>query len=66
MGDALTGLLAGLWAQLPDALPEDVAALAAYAHARAGDIAALAGQRGMIASDLLAAVRQVVNPRLHS
>ena len=62
MGDVLTGLLAGLWAQLADTAPEDVAALAAYVHARAGDIAAGAGQRGMIASDLLAALREVVNP----
>lgn len=62
MGDVLTGLLAGLWAQFPAAPPENVAALAAYAHARAGDIAAAGGQRGMIASDLLAALRQVVNP----
>jgi len=62
MGDVLTGLLAGLWAQLADAIPENVAALAAYVHARAGDIAATAGQRGMIASDLVAALRQVVNP----
>ena len=62
MGDVLTGLLAGLWAQFADAIPENVAALAAYAHARAGDIAASAGQRGMIASDLVAALRQVVNP----
>ena len=62
MGDVLTGLLAGLWAQLPAAPPGNVAALAAYAHARAGDIAARGGQRGMIASDLLAALREVVNP----
>ena len=62
MGDVLTGLLAGLWAQYPTAPLEDVAALAAYVHARAGDIAARSGQRGMIASDLVAALRQVVNP----
>ena len=66
MGDVLTGLLAGLWAQFPAAPPENIAALAAYAHARAGDIAAGGGQRGMIASDLLAALREVVNPeRFH-
>ena len=62
MGDVLTGLLAGLWAQFPGAAGEDVAALAAYAHARAGDIAARGGQRGMIASDVLFALREVVNP----
>ena len=62
MGDVLTGLLAGLWAQLPGANPEDLAALAAHVHACAGDIAARSGQRGMIASDLLAAVRDALNP----
>lgn len=62
MGDVLTGLLAGLWAQLPEAHPEDLAALAAYVHACAGDIAARGGQRGMIASDLLGAMREALNP----
>ena len=62
MGDVLTGLLAGLWAQFPDAAPEDVAALAAFLHARAGDRAAAAGERGMIASDLLAALKEGLNP----
>ena len=62
MGDVLTGLLAGLWAQFPDAEPEGLAALAAYVHARAGDRAAAAGQRGMIAGDLLEALRAVLNP----
>lgn len=61
MGDVLTGLLAGLWAQLPDGAPEDVAALAAFLHARAGDRASAAGQRGMIASDLLAELREGLN-----
>jgi hypothetical protein len=31
-------------------------------HALAGDDAALAGERGLIASDLLAGIRQRVNP----
>jgi NAD(P)H-hydrate epimerase len=31
-------------------------------HARAGDRAALAGERGMIASDLMAELRAVLNP----
>ena len=62
MGDVLTGLLAGLWAQFPDAAPEDVAALAAFVHARAGDRTSTAGQRGMIAGDLLAALRAELNP----
>ena len=61
-GDVLTGVLAGLWAQFPQAEPEDLAALAAFVHARAGDRAAGAGQRGMIAGDLLAALRAELNP----
>ena len=60
MGDVLTGIIAGLLAQglsLPDA------ALAGVdIHARAGDRAAVAGERGLIASDLLAQVRELVNP----
>ncbi len=62
MGDVLTGLLAGLWAQFPDADSQDLAALAAFVHAQAGDSASRGGQRGMIAGDLLAALRQELNP----
>ena len=62
MGDVLAGLLAGLWAQFPEAEPEDLAAMAAFVHARAGDRAAKGGQRGMIAGDLLAALREELNP----
>jgi NAD(P)H-hydrate repair Nnr-like enzyme with NAD(P)H-hydrate dehydratase domain len=38
------------------------AAAAAYAHAVAGDRAAPEGERGMIASDLISALRGVLNP----
>lgn len=62
MGDVLAGLLAGLWAQFPGEAAEDVAALAAFVHASAGDAAAGGGQRGMIASDVLAALRGALNP----
>lgn len=62
MGDVLTGLLAGLWAQFPEAEPEDLAATAAFVHARAGDRAAEGGQRGMIAGDLLEGLREELNP----
>ena len=62
MGDVLTGLMAGLWAQFPEAEPEDLAALAAFVHARAGDRVAEAGQRGMIAGDVLEALRAGLNP----
>ena len=60
MGDVLTGLIAALLAQgLPLAA---AAAVGVEAHARAGDRAARAGERGMLASDLLAELRAVLNP----
>ena len=62
MGDVLTGLMAGLWAQFPEAEPEDLAALAAFVHAGAGDRVAEDGQRGMIAGDVLDALRAELNP----
>ena len=60
MGDALTGIIAALRAQAFSAL-----AAAVYGvdlHARAGDRAAGQGERGMLASDLLAELRDLVNP----
>lgn len=60
MGDVLTGIVAGLLAQ---GLPlELAAAIGVDSHARAGDCAASGGERGMLASDLIAALRSVVNP----
>ena len=60
MGDVLTGIIAALLAQ---GLPLELAALAGVeAHARAGDIAAAKGQRGLIASDLISELRAVINP----
>ena len=60
MGDALTGIVAALMAQ---GLPAEAAAVCGVdLHARAGDIAAAAGQRGLLASDLIAALRPLVNP----
>ena len=41
---------------------EASAVVGVEAHARAGDRAARAGERGTIASDLLAELRSVVNP----
>ena len=60
IGDVLTGVIAGLAAQrlsLPQA-----AWLGVHLHARAGDEAARAGQRGLIASDLMPALRHWANP----
>lgn len=53
-GDVLTGLLAGLLAQHPQA-PLDATIAAVYLHGLAGDFAAAKlGQRSLIASDLIA------------
>jgi NAD(P)H-hydrate epimerase len=60
MGDVLTGVIAGLLVQR--LAPELAAVCGVLAHAMAGDAAAVAGQRGMLASDLLAEVRVAVNP----
>ncbi|MDH3978102.1 MAG: NAD(P)H-hydrate dehydratase, partial [Gammaproteobacteria bacterium] len=59
MGDVLTGLVAGLLAQQPDHLFE-VAAAAVYVHAMAGDIAAEQGLRSLIAGDLFAPLRIIL------
>jgi NAD(P)H-hydrate epimerase len=61
MGDVLTGLTAGILAQAPGD-PHRAAAAAAFVHARAGDSAAGQAPRGLLASDLLAAVRPCINP----
>lgn len=60
MGDVLTGIIAGLAAQ--GFSLADAARLGVCLHAEAGDVAAAAGERGLLASDLLAALRPLVNP----
>jgi NAD(P)H-hydrate epimerase len=60
MGDILTGVVAGLAAQLGD-LPA-AARLGVLAHALAGDDAARDGQRGLMATDLLNPLRRLLNP----
>lgn len=60
MGDVLTGIIAGLAAQLGDL--ERAACAGVLAHALAADDAARRGERGLIASDLLGALRPWVNP----
>ena len=61
MGDVLTGVIAALLAQ--GLAAETAAAVAVEAHARAGDRAAQGGERGLIASDVIAELRTVLNPR---
>jgi len=60
-GDVLTGVIAGLLAQ--GLSPWDAACLGVGVHARAGDLAARAGERGMLASDLFPYLRALVNGR---
>jgi NAD(P)H-hydrate epimerase len=60
MGDVLTGIIAALLAQ---GLGKEASAVVGVeAHARAGDRAARAGERGTIASDLIGELRHVMNP----
>jgi NAD(P)H-hydrate epimerase len=63
MGDVLTGVIAGIQGQVRDlALAARIGVLV---HALAGDRAARRGQRGMIASDVIAELRGCVNPNVH-
>ncbi|MBT6210238.1 MAG: NAD(P)H-hydrate dehydratase [Woeseia sp.] len=60
MGDALTGIVAALCAQ---GLSLEMAAIVGVQiHAEAGDAAAAQGERGLLVTDLLAALRAIVNP----
>jgi len=59
-GDVLTGLIAALLAQGLD--PEDAARAGVCLHAAAGDAAAIDGERGLLAGDLLARIRPLANP----
>jgi hydroxyethylthiazole kinase-like uncharacterized protein yjeF len=61
MGDVLTGVIAGLVAEA-GAPGADIAAAAAFIHGAAGDAAARSGQRGVVASDVLAQLRPWLNP----
>jgi NAD(P)H-hydrate epimerase len=59
MGDVLTGIIAALLAQGLGA--DDAAEMGVSLHAAAGDLAAQAGERGLIASDLLVPLRGLLN-----
>lgn len=60
MGDVLTGIIAGLVAQVGDL--EHAANAGVLVHALAADDAASRGERGLVAGDLLEALRPWVNP----
>jgi NAD(P)H-hydrate epimerase len=59
MGDVLTGVIAGLVAQGLVLL--QAATAGACVHGLAGDAAACAGERGMLASDVIAALPEVLH-----
>lgn len=60
MGDALTGIIAGLLAQ--GLSLHDAAKLGVALHAHAGDLASQDGERGLLALDLINHLRGLVNP----
>ena len=60
MGDVLTGIIAGLLAQ--GFAPEDAATAGVCLHAAAADRAAQAGERGLLAGDLMPELRMLLNP----
>ena len=60
MGDVLSGIVAALLAQGHP--PGRAASLGVCLHARAADEAARDGQRGLLAADLFAPLRRLVNP----
>lgn len=60
MGDVLTGVIGALLAQ--GCTLEEAAVAGVFVHARAGDRAAGANPRGLMASDLMPALRVEVNP----
>lgn len=60
MGDVLTGVIAGIRAQVADS--SSSARAGVLVHAMAGDLAARSGERGLVASDLFEYLRKCVNP----
>jgi ADP-dependent NAD(P)H-hydrate dehydratase / NAD(P)H-hydrate epimerase len=60
MGDVLTGVIAALLAQGLEAFA--AASAGVWLHGMAGDRAARGGERGLLAGDLIAELRGLVNP----
>jgi len=60
MGDVLSGVIGGLLAQ--GLTPVQAAAAGVWLHGNAADEAARAGERGLLATDLMAGLRHGVNP----
>jgi NAD(P)H-hydrate epimerase len=62
MGDVLSGCIAGLVAQGLSLI--DAARVGVYVHSRAADLAVLqSGERGLLATDLLPLMRQLINQK---
>jgi NAD(P)H-hydrate epimerase len=59
MGDALTGIITGLLAQGLDTVA--AAEVGVWVHARAADMGASSGERGLLASDVIACLREAMN-----
>lgn len=59
MGDVLSGVLGGLIAQQVPMF--EAAKIAVFIHAMAGDITAQGGERGMMATDLMPCLQELVN-----
>jgi hydroxyethylthiazole kinase-like uncharacterized protein yjeF len=64
MGDVLTGVIAGIVAQKAELAA--AARVGVLVHALAGDMAARRGERGLLATDLLAYLPTCVNPHQRS
>lgn len=64
MGDLLTGVIGALLAQ--GATAWQAASMGVALHARAGDAAAIAGERGLLPSDLLPVLRRLGNGASHA
>ncbi len=62
MGDLLTGVICSLLGQFGTEDAAMITSIGAHVHSKAGDLASHEGERGMIASDLLTHIRQLVNP----
>jgi len=60
MGDVLTGIIAAFAAQFHHLA--EAARAGVYVHAKAADLAAKQGERGLLATDLYAHIRGLINP----
>ncbi|WP_295880795.1 NAD(P)H-hydrate dehydratase [uncultured Thiohalocapsa sp.] len=60
MGDALTGIIAALWAQAPALDAQEAATAGVCLHAAAGELAAAGTDRGLLAGDLIATLPRLL------